>query len=75
MAQTKKNNQMVCEFSYSCQQKKVMFICKYAFLLLSPHFLTEKAIASHSSTLAWRIPGMVEPGGLPSMRSYRVGHI
>ena len=29
---------------------------------------------SHSSVLAWRIPGMVEPGGLPSMGSHRVGH-
>ena len=33
-----------------------------------------KAMAPHSSTLAWRIPGMVEPGGLPSMGSHRVGH-
>ena len=36
--------------------------------------LTEKAMAPHSSTLAWRIPGMGEPGGLPSMGSHRVGH-
>ena len=34
----------------------------------------EKAMATHSSTLAWRIPGMEEPGGLPSMGSHRVGH-
>ena len=34
----------------------------------------EKAMAPHSSTLAWRIPGMGEPGGLPSMGSHRVGH-
>ena len=34
----------------------------------------EKEVATHSSVLAWRIPGMVEPGGLPSMRSHRVGH-
>ena len=34
----------------------------------------EKEIATHSSVLAWRIPGMVEPGGLPSMGSHRVGH-
>ena len=31
-------------------------------------------MASHSSDLAWRIPGMGEPGGLPSMGSHRVGH-
>ena len=31
-------------------------------------------MATHSSVLAWRIPGTVEPGGLPSMGSHRVGH-
>ena len=34
----------------------------------------EKEIATHSSILAWRIPGTAEPGGLPSMGSHRVGH-
>jgi len=34
----------------------------------------EKEMATHSSVLAWKIPGMGEPGGLPSMRSHRVGH-
>ena len=34
----------------------------------------EKAMATHSSVLAWRIPGMGEPGGLPSMGLHRVGH-
>ena len=34
----------------------------------------EKQMATHSSVLAWRIPGMGEPGGLPSMGSHRVGH-
>ena len=34
----------------------------------------EKEMATHSSVLAWRIPGMEEPGGLPSIRSHRVGH-
>ena len=34
----------------------------------------EKAMATHSSVLAWRIPGTAEPGGLPSMGSHRVGH-
>ena len=33
----------------------------------------EKEMATHSSVLAWRIPGMGEPGGLPSMESHRVG--
>jgi len=31
-------------------------------------------MATHSSILAWRIPGTGEPGGLPSMGSHRVGH-
>ena len=34
----------------------------------------EKKMATHSSVLAWRIPGTGEPGGLPSMGSHRVGH-
>ena len=34
----------------------------------------EKEMATHSSVLAWRIPGTEEPGGLPSMGSHRVGH-
>ena len=36
--------------------------------------LMEKEMATHSSVLAWRIPGMGEPGGLPSLGSHRVGH-
>ena len=34
----------------------------------------EKEMATHSSILAWRIPGRAEPGGLLSMGSHRVGH-
>ena len=34
----------------------------------------EKEMATHSSVLAWRIPGAGEPGGLPSMGLHRVGH-
>ena len=34
----------------------------------------EKEMATHSSVIAWRIPGMGERGGLPSMESHRVGH-
>ena len=34
----------------------------------------EKEMATHSSVLAWRIPGIGEPGGLQSMGSHRVGH-
>ena len=38
------------------------------------HHDTEKAMAPHSNTLAWKIPLMEEPGGLQSMESLRVGH-
>ena len=39
------------------------------------HFhVLEKEIATHSSVLAWRVPGMGEPGGLRSMGLHRVGH-
>ena len=34
----------------------------------------EKEMATHSSVLAWRIPGMGEPGGLLSLGLHRVGH-
>ena len=39
------------------------------------HFhVLEKEMATHSSVLAWKIPGTGEPGGLSSMGSHRVGH-
>ena len=42
---------------------------------LTFHFhALENEMATHSSVLAWRIPGTGEPGGLPSMGSHRVGH-
>ena len=44
-----------------------------SLLSLSPRDV-EKAMATHSSVLAWRIPGTGEPGGLPSMGLQRVGH-
>ena len=37
-------------------------------------YASEKEMATHSSTLAWRIPATGEPGGLLSMGSHRVGH-
>ena len=42
-------------------------------LTFHSHALQEE-MATHSSVLAWRIPGTGEPGGLPSMGSDRVGH-
>ena len=34
----------------------------------------EKEMATHSGVLPWRIPGIAEPGGPPSMGSHRIGH-
>ena len=36
--------------------------------------ILEKEMATHSNVLAWRIPGMGKPGGVPSIGSHRVGH-
>ena len=36
--------------------------------------IMEKEMATHSSVVAWRIPGTGQPGGLPSVGSQRVGH-
>ena len=43
-------------------------------LPVTPGVSSEKAMAPHSSTLAWKIPWMEEPGRLQSMGSLRVGH-
>ena len=45
------------------------FLCPPAW-----HHALEKEMATHSSVLAWRIPGTGEPGGLSSMGLHRVGH-
>ena len=44
------------------------------FTFTFPFHALEKEMATHSSVLAWRIPGRGEPGGLPSMGSHKVGH-
>ena len=46
----------------------------FFFLLYFTYTSMEKGMATHSSVLAWRIPGTGEPGGLPSMGSHGVGH-
>ena len=55
-----------------------LFLCRPLLLLPSSIRVfsseLEKEMATHSSVLAWRIPGTGEPGGLPSMGSHRVGH-
>ena len=44
------------------------------FTFTFPFDALEKEMATHSSVLAWRIPGTGEPGGMPSLGSHRVGH-
>ena len=44
------------------------------FTFTFPFHALEKEMATHSSVLTWRVPGMGEPGGLPSVGSHRVGH-
>ena len=54
------------------QRVRQDFCCDFTFIF---HFhALEKEMETHSSVLAWRIPGTGEPGGLPSMGSHRVGH-
>ena len=50
------------------------FASKVMSLLFNMLTRLEKEMATHSSVLAWRIPGTGEPGRLPSMGSHRVGH-
>ena len=52
------------------------FVSKVMSLLFNmlSRLVMEKAMAPHSSTLAWKIPWMEEPGRLQSMRLLRVGH-
>ena len=46
----------------------------FSLIVVSYSSLSEKAVAPHSSTLAWKIPWTEEPGRLQSMGSLRVGH-
>ena len=46
----------------------------HLLLFYTSHFSLEKEMVSHSSTLAWKIPWMEEPGRLQSMQSRRVRH-
>ena len=59
-----------CWSPWGCKELDVTINFTFTF-----HFhALEKEMATHSSVLAWRIPGTGEPGGLPSMGSHRVGH-
>ena len=49
--------------------------CEESDITFTFHFhVLKKYMATHSSTLAWKIPGTEEPGGLPSMELHRIGH-
>ena len=52
--------------------KSTLYFCSMFYAAIQG--LVEKAMAPHSSTLAWRIPWTEEPGGLQSMGSLGVGH-
>jgi len=56
------------------QSQKFREVTLLKLIHLGKFHALEKQTATHSSVLAWRIPGMVEPGGLPSMGSHRVGY-
>ena len=59
------NLEPITEWSKSERERQILYIHAY---------ISEKAMATHSSTLAWKIPWMEEPGGLQSMGSLRFGH-
>ena len=54
---------------YVCVCVCYLYVCVCVYI-----YIYEKAMATHSSTLAWKIPWTEEPGRLQSMGSHRVGH-
>ena len=81
-------NQIICrvklrsekKWKIKCKANKeskftllLLFLINQNNLLVTRNFPMEKAMAPHSSTLAWKIPWAEEPGGLPSTGSHRVG--
>ena len=60
------NLEPITEWSKSERERQILYIHAY---------ISEKAMATHSSTLAWQIPWMEEPGWLQSMASLGVGHL
>ena len=65
----KETDNLEIKNSLSCSfiKLKIQMFCNYIAK-------KKKEMATHSSILAWRIPGTAEPGRLPSMGSHRVGH-
>ena len=68
---------MACRIADKLKVKRVLHLISFFFsfrnINLQKGFL-EKEMTTHSSILAWRIPGTEEPRGLLSMGSHRVGH-
>ena len=61
-------------FSYVIFSEDCILEKEYQCVKKTRAKVIEKAMATHSSTLAWEIPWTEEPGGLPSMGSHRVRH-
>ena len=58
---------------HTLMEERLMWLWRLEFIVFTSHFhALEKEMATHSSVLPWRIPGIGEPGGLPSMGSHRV---
>ena len=66
---------LLCRWHCVHKEKDLKFWLYFYFIIHLYHELAEKAMAPHSSTLAWKIPWMEEPGRLQSMGSRRVGHL
>ena len=66
------DSKITADGDFSHEIKKHLLLGRKAMTNLES--VSEKAVAPHSSTLAWKIPWMEEPGGLQSMESLRVGY-
>ena len=66
-------SKITADGDYSHEIKRCLLLERKVMTHLD-RVLLEKKMATHSSVLAWRIPGTGEPGGLQSMGSHRVGH-
>ena len=67
-------SQIIPPSSSPTESKSLVFTSTQLFIIRVIVHVSEKAMAPHSSTLAWKIPWMEEPGSLQSMGSLRVGH-
>ena len=66
---------LICHNLFLCSLAKGYLGCVYLFCYYKYcSYKLEKEMATHSSVLAWRMPGMGEPGGLSSMGLHRVRH-